>query len=450
MNKKIIIISLIIISIFITGIILKNKFRNKKISPDSEIQVSIFNPEYKTITPTIESFGTVQYKTKTDITCLQDGQVINKMVSEGDYVKKGQILYILKNTELEIQHSQYLNELNSNKANIDLYLAKLEEHKQTVKSALLNIKNKELEVFEIEKQIKIQKDQLEKTKALNSLGGISDQAVVDFENQISSLETSKEILTHQLSIAKLGYTEQDLIANNIVPSSDPSELQNQILELNVRSSQADLTVAKTNYENAKKNVELIEKLISDLTIRSPIEGIVGITYFENGEYISKNEKIITVMDISTCIASIKLQESQINSISNGMNTIISIPSINKEYATTISEISPFTDPATGVFFVKANFSNPDLTIRPGMFVKCLITSDLIQTYIEIPESALVNTQQNTADCFCVQNDIAIKHSVKINFIKDGKAYIEEGILPDDKVINFPSPRIKEGTHVKII
>lgn len=450
MNKKIIIISLIIISIFITGIILKNKFRNKKISPDSEIQVSIFNPEYKTITPTIESFGTVQYKTKTDITCLQDGQVINKMVSEGDYVKKGQILYILKNTELEIQHSQYLNELNSNKANIDLYLAKLEEHKQTVKSALLNIKNKELEVLEIEKQIKIQKDQLEKTKALNSLGGISDQAVVDFENQISSLETSKEILTHQLSIAKLGYTEQDLIANNIVPSSDPSELQNQILELNVRSSQADLTVAKTNYENAKKNVELIEKLISDLTIRSPIEGIVGITYFENGEYISKNEKIITVMDISTCIASIKLQESQINSISNGMNTIISIPSINKEYATTISEISPFTDPATGVFFVKANFSNPDLTIRPGMFVKCLITSDLIQTYIEIPESALVNTQQNTADCFCVQNDIAIKHSVKINFIKDGKAYIEEGILPDDKVINFPSPRIKEGTHVKII
>lgn len=450
MNKKIIIISLIIISIFITGIILKNKFRNKKISPDSEIQVSIFNPEYKTITPTIESFGTVQYKTKTDITCLQDGQVINKMVSEGDYVKKGQILYILKNTELEIQHSQYLNELNSNKANIDLYLAKLEEHKQTVKSALLNIKNKELEVFEIEKQIKIQKDQLEKTKALNSLGGISDQAVVDFENQISSLETSKEILTHQLSIAKLGYTEQDLIANNIVPSSDPSELQNQILELNVRSSQADLTVAKTNYENAKKNVELIEKLISDLTIRSPIEGIVGITYFENGEYISKNEKIITVMDISTCIASIKLQESQINSISNGMNTIISIPSINKEYATTISEISPFTDPATGVFFVKANFSNPDLTIRPGMFVKCLITSDLIQTYIEIPESALVNTQQNTADCFCVQNDIAIKHSVKINFIKDGKAYIEEGILPEDKVINFPSPRIKEGTHVKII
>lgn len=450
MNKKIIIISLIIISIFITGIILKNKFRNKKISPDSEIQVSIFNPEYKTITPTIESFGTVQYKTKTDITCLQDGQVINKMVSEGDYVKKGQILYILKNTELEIQHSQYLNELNSNKANIDLYLAKLEEHKQTVKSALLNIKNKELEVFEIEKQIKIQKDQLEKTKALNSLGGISDQAVVDFENQISSLETSKEILTHQLSIAKLGYTEQDLIANNIVPSSDPSELQNQIIELNVRSSQADLTVAKTNYENAKKNVELIEKLISDLTIRSPIEGIVGITYFENGEYISKNEKIITVMDISTCIASIKLQESQINSISNGMNTIISIPSINKEYATTISEISPFTDPATGVFFVKANFSNPDLTIRPGMFVKCLITSDLIQTYIEIPESALVNTQQNTADCFCVQNDIAIKHSVKINFIKDGKAYIEEGILPEDKVINFPSPRIKEGTHVKII
>ena len=85
-----------------------------------------------------------------------------------------------------------------------------------------------------------------------------------------------------------------------------------------------------------------------------------------------------------------------------------------------------------------------------MFIKCLITSDLLQTYIEIPESALLNTQQNTADCFCVQDNIAIKHSVKINFIKDGKAYIEEGIKPEDKVINFPSPKIQEGTHVKII
>ena len=450
MNKKIIIISFIIILAFITGIILLNKMTKKKEIPESNIRVSVLKPEYKTISPTIESFGTVQYKTKTDITCLQDGQVINKMVSEGELVKKGQILYVLKNTELEIQHSQYINELNSSKANIDLYLAKLEEHKRIVQSALLNIKNKELELSEIEKQIKIQKDQLEKTKALNSLGGISDQAVTDFENQIASLETSKEILTHQLSMAKLGYTKEDLIANNIDPSSNPSELQNQILELNLRPSKADLTVAKTNYENAKKNVELIEKIISDLTIRSPINGIVGITYFENGEYISKNEKIITVMDISTCIASIKLQESQINSVSNGMNTTISIPSIEKKLETTISEISPFTDPATGTFFVKADFENPDLSIRPGMFVKCLITSDLLQTYIEIPESALLNTQQNTADCFCVQDNIAIKHSVKINFIKDGKAYIEEGIKPEDKVINFPSPKIQEGTHVKII
>ena len=142
MNKKIIIISFIIILAFITGIILLNKMTKKKEIPESNIRVSVLKPEYKTISPTIESFGTVQYKTKTDITCLQDGQVINKMVSEGELVKKGQILYVLKNTELEIQHSQYINELNSSKANIDLYLAKLEEHKRIVQSALLNINPK--------------------------------------------------------------------------------------------------------------------------------------------------------------------------------------------------------------------------------------------------------------------------------------------------------------------
>ena len=54
-------------------------------------------------------------------------------MKEGDYVKQGQILYILKNVELEIQHAQYQNNLNSALANVELYKAKVTEDEQFAK-----------------------------------------------------------------------------------------------------------------------------------------------------------------------------------------------------------------------------------------------------------------------------------------------------------------------------
>lgn len=416
---------------------------------ENEIIVSTLDAKLEEVTPAIESYGTIQYKTKTDVISLQDGMTIEKKVKEGDFVKKGQIVYVLKNTELEIQHSQFINELTSSKANLELYQAKLDEKKQFAKSELINIENKKLEIEQIERQLILQNDLLLKNKELHKLGGVTDFSITELENQISSLNTNKEILLHQLAISQLGYTEEALIQNGITPSSDNTEFQKQLISLNTKTSQADLEVAKANYENAKKNLELIEHLISDLQIRSPIDGIVGATYFEPGEYISKNEKIITIMDVSTCIASITLQESQMTSVYPGMNADIEVPALNKTLTTSITEISPFADPSTGTFYVKAYFDNPDSIIKPGMFIKCEIKMEKPESFLTIPESAILNTTDNQAECFCVKNGIAVKHLIKIKSIKDGTVYIYEGIKSDDKIINFPTRKIKEGSHVKI-
>lgn len=450
MNRKLLIVVLLSTLLFSTSAVIITKLNHKPVKPESEISVSVLNVENKELKPTIDSYGTIQYKTKNDITSLQDGTVTEKKVTEGDFVKEGQILYVLKNPELEIQHLQFLNELNSSKAKIELCKAKLEEHRQNAKSSIINIENKKLELERLEKQLSIQESLLKTSKDLNKLGGITDQAVIDLENQITTLYTEKEILNHQLSISQLGFTRQDLINNNISPSEDNTEFQNQLIDLNTRTSLADLTVAETDYENAKHNVNLIEKIISNLTIRSPVTGIIGATYFEIGEHITKNEKVLTIMDISTCIASITLQESQINSITCGMDTELEIPAVNKKIYTTISDISPFTDPVTGTFSIKTKFENPDLQLKPGMFVKCSINTNSLQNYLSIPDSALIILENDTADCFTVQNNIAVKHTVKINFIKDGTAYIENGIKSGDKVINFPSRKIKDGTRVKVI
>ena len=93
-------------------------------------------------------------------------------------------------------------------------------------------------------------------------------------------------------------------------------------------------------------------------------------YFENGEFIPENEKLLTLMDISEVNAVFSIQEQDIQYFHIGDSLTVELPSINKKYNTKISEISPIADSTSGNFTVKALLPNKDSSIKPGMFVKC--------------------------------------------------------------------------------
>lgn len=450
MNRSktiILIIIALIISIFL--FIAFNKSSNE-LTENSQMPVSICSIETESYEPTIETFGTITFNSKHDITSLQSGRIVNKNVKEGEYVRKGQLLYVLQNQELEIQKAKYLNDLNTYKANIELYEAKLVEHRQNVKKTILNNENIRLELQLLNEKISRENERLTLNLQINQMGGISDQSIKDMKEEISVLEMNRLMLEQELIVSQSGYTREDLIKEGITPSEVDDEFTEQIIELNSRTCIADLNVAKSEYENSKKNLELIEKLLRDLNIESPVSGIVGATYFETGEYITSNERLLTIMDIDTCIGSIPLQESQIKSIHSGMDATISIPSMDLEFKSTISDISPFTDSNSGNFYVKIPIPNKNSVIKPGMFIKCSIPTSNSKTYYKLPESALLTTNNNYGTFFSINNDIAIQKSLQIDFIKDGYAYIHSGLTSKEKIINHPSKQLKDGLHVKVL
>ena len=113
--KKIIFIFTSLIVTAITVFTVFKKLHKENVKPDNNT-IEICSVETEFIDSKIETYGTVTYKTKHDITSLVSGNVIEKKVKEGDFVKRGQILYVLKNVELEIQSAQYQNSLTSAKA----------------------------------------------------------------------------------------------------------------------------------------------------------------------------------------------------------------------------------------------------------------------------------------------------------------------------------------------
>ena len=417
---------------------------------NNKIAVKTINVENKLLDNELNSFGTISFKLKNDITSLVAGTITSLPVKEGQFINAGTVVARLRNLQLEIQKDQCLSSIESASASLDLAEAQYQEAILSLESKLLSMEKTELTIKQKELEYKAQKKNFEDQKTLYSIGGVTDYNIEQMELQLSSLETELNILKKEQEISNLGYRKEDLISNGITPSEDSAIFHKQIVELNTRNSKAQVTAAKAQLDSARQQLKSVNLLIDELIIKSQVAGIVGQKYYENGEYIKENEKVLTLIDTSSVDAVIYIQEKDIVNFSIGTQIEVEIPSLNKKIKTTISEISPIADAQSGNFSVKASIDNPKNIIKPGMFIKCKIQKSNPELLPCLPNTAIIMGADDTAKVICVNKNFAVIKSVTIKEQKNGFVWISEGVSKNDVVINNPSPFIREGQAVEIV
>jgi RND family efflux transporter MFP subunit len=217
--------------------------------------------------------------------------------------------------------------------------------------------------------------------------------------------------------------------------------------------EAELVSAQANRDSAQKNLRSIQELLSHLVIRSPKSGIVATKYFEQGEYLGENEKLLTIMDVNQVHAVFSIQEQDIGHFQLGSPVEVEVPALGIKSTVPVAEISPMADPESGNFTVKSYLANESHTIKPGMFVKCLLPRDSA-LYPAIPESALItewgskSEAEWTGSVFLVHDNRAIKQEVAVLDKADGRVWISHGLTEGQWVVNNPSPFLKEGQNIE--
>ncbi|MDR1175802.1 MAG: efflux RND transporter periplasmic adaptor subunit, partial [Treponema sp.] len=392
----------------------------------------------------LNSFGTITYRIKNDITVQVEGNIAALYVKEGDRVEAGQPLALLRNLDLETQKEQYENVMDAAAAKLNTARAGMQNARLAVDSRLLSLAKGEYSLVQQELEFAEAAESLEKQRKLLGLGGVTSAAFRDMEVSLSAREAGIAVLKKDIEITRLGLRDEDLAAAGFELSADPPEKTRQFIEFNTRSAAAELEAAEAEMRSAEKNLESVKRLIGELTVRSTVSGLVGALYFENGEHIPQNERFATVMDTSEVFALFYIQEQDMIHLSEGAAAEIEIPSLERRLQVKLDEISPAADPRSGNFSVKASLPNGDLKIKPGMFIRCLIprTEELLLP--AIPETALLTDRGGEDYVFCAARGAALIKTVKVHSRKDGMLWIEEGLAEGDMVIDKPSPFLKEG------
>ena len=399
---------------------------------------------------TLESYGSVTYKKKNDVCALVDGTIVEQRAQEGDAVKKGEIIFLLKNIQYEIQRAERQNQVNSARAKLKAAKNNLTEQERNAISTIMALENAKASLAQKRDEHSLQMKNLEKNQKLFDAGGISESSLEQMQMEAKSSKTDIDVLEKELQMKLLGYEEKDLLREGIIPSDDKEERKSQYIALNTKSAMIQIEIAEVELKNAQRDLESINELIESLAIRSPCDGIVGALYFENGERVTQNEKLATIIDMDKPYAKVSVQEKDMEKIQIGASALVEIDSASYKEESAIDFISPLADSETGNFYVKIPVDNKEKKIRLGMFAKCSISAKTSGEYFVLPESALTRRDGNTAFFFCVQNDFVYQKECPIEMERDGKIYIKNGIKDGEKIVESPSAALKEGLRVKCI
>ncbi|GMO12400.1 MAG: efflux RND transporter periplasmic adaptor subunit [Treponemataceae bacterium] len=399
----------------------------------------------------LESFGTISFKTKTDITSLVDGNAVLFFVKEGDCVAHGQIMGVMRNIQLENQRDSAKNAVDAAYSALEVAQNKLWDMEIAVKHKFFAIDKIDIQIANKNAALAVLKKNLTNAGELLAIDGITVEAYKNAEYQYNAGCAELNILKIELESANLGMLKTDLIAAGITPSKDERILKEQIMSLNTRSIRAEISASQASLKNAQNALAQLDALVAELTFKAPAAGIVGAKYFETGEYIKQNEKVFTIIDTQEVYAVFSIQESDIINFSIGSPLEIHIDSLGQNAVAKIDEISPMADSQSGNFQVKALIGNPDNAIKPGMFVECTLEKTLHEELVAMPESAVVKNgksgDETDAAVFCVAGHTAVKKSIKIRAKKNGIIWAASGLDSGEIIIDNPSPFLKEGSSV---
>ncbi len=304
------------------------------------VAVQVEKLEKRDLESIVSASGKIQAKTTINVSANTMGRVTKLAIEEGDRVKAGQFL--------------------------------LEIDPRSTRSAV------------------------ERAEAgLTVQGTAVEQAKVNLESSKSSLELARQTLKRQQDLWKEQLTTRDAL--------DRAENEVKLRERDIEARQAEISMQTTRIRQTAADLDNAKYNLSQVTIESPIEGIVTRRNIEQGETVvigtmnNAGTVLMTIADMSVIEAELEVDETDIPNLARGQKAKITIDAIpDKSFTGKVTEIgnSPLQTTSAGTtrqatnFKVKVTLDGQIPEVRPGFTCTADITTATRAKALSVPIQAL--------------------------------------------------------------
>ena len=219
----------------------------------------------------------------------------------------------------------------------------------------------------------------------------------------------------------------------------------------IESARAAVVADKAAVETAKLNLDYCE-------IRSPINGRTGSLQVKVGTLIKAqaDTAMVTINQIAPTFVTFSVPENQLTQIRGSMahgplEVEAHVPNDPSGPARgQLSFIDNTVDSTTGEIKLKAMFPNQERKLWPGQFVNVVLTIGKETNATVVPSEAIQTGQQGQY-AFVVKQDHTVENRiVSIGRTIDRETVITKGIAPGETVVTDGQLRLIPGFKVEIV
>lgn len=200
----------------------------------------------------------------------------------------------------------------------------------------------------------------------------------------------------------------------------------------------------------KSNTRNLEKNLSDTKILAPISGAISGLMLEKGEIVPAGQILFKVIDLENVYVNARIPAKYIQRIEKGKKAYTEIDSFpGEEFEGEITSISADVNPFDRTVNVKVTLDNPELKLRPGMFVKLRIKVDEHKNATVVPKESIVSREGGEL-IFLVKGNKAYKKVIKTGYSSKDEIEIIGLDNLDNQIVLTGQSELEDGSFIRII
>jgi RND family efflux transporter MFP subunit len=213
----------------------------------------------------------------------------------------------------------------------------------------------------------------------------------------------------------------------------------------LRNSEVSKTNAQYNYENAQLQ-------LAKMNIKAPFSGvIVELPNYTRGTRVASGSPMFTLMSYNDMFMEINLPEKSITELEVGQDVLVTNYTLPEDTLSgTITQLSPAISTETRTFTGKIDIDNPELKLRPGMFVKADIITAEKDSTIVIPKDIIMSGGRGKYVFVVGRNSAAEDRWITTGIENQNNVEVLEGLQVNDRLIIRGFETLRDDSKVKII
>ena len=214
-------------------------------------------------------------------------------------------------------------------------------------------------------------------------------------------------------------------------------------------SRQALDEARSNRVRALAKQREDEAKLAKTVVNAPFSGIAGLRQVSEGAYVAAGTDVARLDKIDVLKLDFRVPEATLARLATGQPTRVAVDAYPEEkFGGQIYAIGTTVDEQTRTVLVRARVGNPDLKLRPGMFVRVNLQLGVREHAVWIPEEAIVPRGRDSF-VFRVVNGKAEQVRVRTGARKIGEVEIVEGVTAGDLVVTDGNHRLRPGAAVAV-